>query len=170
MITKLHTIFLLFLVSLLLNSCFKKENYPVEPIVEFDTFTVDNTTGMAQIVFSFTDGDGDIGLLESDTLAPYQKNGDYYYNFFLTYYEKDDSLGWVIGKNAEDEDIVLKFRLKPVLDYNITKGIKGTISYDFDFYYNPLSSQSDTIKYEFQVIDRALNASNVGETDFILTP
>ncbi|MDX1349075.1 MAG: hypothetical protein R3279_02445 [Putridiphycobacter sp.] len=170
MLTKLHTIFLILVVSVALNSCFKKENYPIEPVVAFDTFIVDANTGKAQIVFEFTDGDGDIGLLESDTLAPYDKAGSNYFNFFLTYYEKDDSLGWVIGKNIDGEDIILPFRLKPVMDYSITKGIKGTITYDFDFYYNPLSSQSDTIKYDFQVIDRALNASNIGETDYILTP
>ena len=108
--------------------------------------------------------------MESDTLEPYQKSGDYYYNFFLTYFEKDDSLGWVQGKNLEGDFIVLPFRLKPVLDYSITKGIKGNLSYDFDFYYNLFSSQSDTIKYQFFLIDRALNVSNIGETDPIITP
>ena len=168
--TKLHTIFLLVSVSLALNSCFKKEDYPLEPFVEFETFVQEGNSGKAQITFNFTDGDGDIGLLEGDTLETYDKDGPYYYNFILTYFEKDDTLGWVQGKNIEGDPIILSFRLKPVLDYSITKGIKGTISYDFDFYYNLFSDQSDTIKYEFQVIDRALNFSNTGETDPILTP
>jgi len=168
--TKLHTFFVLFLIFLTLNSCFKQENYPLEPIVTYDTFLVSGNDGKAQIQFDFTDGDGDLGLLESDTLAPYNREGDFYYNLILTYFEKDDNLGWVVGKNLEGEDIILQFRLKPVLNYSIEKGIKGNLTYDFDFYYNLLSDQSDTIKYQFQVIDRALNKSNIGETDPILTP
>ena len=120
--------------------------------------------------FEFTDGDGDIGLLESDTLSPYQRDGDFYYNLFLEYFEKDDNLGWIAGKDFDGNPIVLEFRLKPVLDYSITKGIKGTITHDFDFYYNAFSDQSDTIMYKFKVIDRKLNISNLGETEPILTP
>lgn len=168
--TKLHTIFLLILVLTGLISCFKKEEYPIEPLVSFESFLKSNEANKAVITFNFTDGDGDIGLLESDTLAPYDKEGKNYYNLILTYFEKDDTLGWIQGKDVEGTPIVLNFRLKPILDYSISKGVKGTISYDFDFYYNFLSNQSDTIMYEFQIIDRNLNHSNIGKTDMILTP
>ena len=167
---KLHTIFLLLLVLCGLNSCFKKEEYPLEPIVTFESFTKKAEANKAALTFEFTDGDGDLGLLESDTLSPYQREGDFYYNLILDYYEKDDNLGWIPGRDLEGKPIVLEFRLKPVLDYSISKGIKGTITYDFDFYYNISSDQSDSIMYKFRVIDRALNVSNVGETDLILTP
>ncbi len=168
--TKLHTIFLIFLVLVGLNSCFKKEEYPLVPIVKFDSFIKKAENNKAVLTFEFTDGDGDIGLLESDTLSTYSIDGDFYYNLFLDYYEKDDSLGWIPGTDLQGNPIVLEFRLKPILDYDKTKGIKGTISYDFDFYYNTTSDQSDTILYKFRVIDRALNESNIGETDPILTP
>lgn len=168
--TKLHTIFLLILVLTGLISCFKKEEYPTEPVVSFDSFFKTNADNKAVITFGFTDGDGDIGLLESDTLAPYDRDGGNYHNLILTYFEKDDNLGWIQGKDIEGTPIVLNFRLKPILDYGITKGVKGTISYDFDFYYNFLSDQSDTIMYEFQITDRSLNQSNIGKTDMILTP
>jgi len=170
MSTKLHTIFLIILVLFGLNSCFKKEEYPLVPIVKFDSFTKKIENNQAALTFEFTDGDGDIGLLESDTLSPYERDGNFYYNLFLEYFEKDDTLGWVAGKDLEGNPIVLEFRLKPVLDYSINKGIKGTITYDFDFYYNISSDQSDTIMYKFRIIDRTLNISNVGETDPILTP
>ncbi|MFK8036977.1 MAG: hypothetical protein AB8B74_01710 [Crocinitomicaceae bacterium] len=166
---KLHTIFLLFLVLFGLISCFKKEEYPLEPIVNFKSFVVGSEENKAVITFDFTDGDGDLGLLESDTLDQFSINGDNYHNFILTYFEKDDKLGWVQGQNIEGTPIVLNFRLKPILDYSISKGVKGTISYDFDFYYNFLSDQSDTIMYEFQIIDRALNKSNIGKTTAIVT-
>lgn len=144
--------------------------YPLEPIVEYESFVINGPEGKARISFNFTDGDGDIGLLVSDTLPPYDRNGGNYFNFFLSYFEKDDLLGWVPGVDAQGNPIVLEFRLKPILDYGISKGIAGVISHDFDIFFNANSSQSDTIKYEFQLIDRALNKSNIDETVAILTP
>ncbi len=164
--TKVRFIFIILSLILGLNSCFKKETYPTIPIVEFNDFIVYGKHDSATIVFNFTDGEGDIGLLESDTLAPYNFEGDNYNNLILNYYEKDDSLGWVAGKDLNGTNIVFKFRIKPVLPYDKSKGIKGTITYNFGKvgFFNPFSNQADTIKFQFQIVDRALNYSNLGET------
>ncbi|MFD1552136.1 hypothetical protein DNU06_00435 [Putridiphycobacter roseus] len=163
---KVRFIFIILSLILGLNSCFKKETYPSVPVVEFNDFILYGQHDSATFILNFTDGEGDIGLLESDTLAPYNKDGENYNNLFLYYFEKDDSLGWVPGK-VNGVPIVFSFRVDPVLPYDKSKGIKGTITYAFGKvqFYNPFSANADTIKYQFQLVDRALNYSNLGETD-----
>ncbi len=166
--TKVHHIFLLVLVGITLNSCFKKEEYPLVPAVSFSDFIIFGDNDSAQILIDFTDGDGDIGMLDSDTLPPFNFDGNHYYNLFLHYYEKDDEKGWVKGKDFDGNPIIFNFRLHPVLPYSQSKGIQGTIKYNFSLFYNTASDQSDTIMYKFQIMDRGLNFSNLSETDEII--
>jgi len=151
----------------LMSSCFKKEDYPVEPIISYDSFSISNNKG--SLVFNFTDGNGDIGLSDSDTLSPYDVNSEFHYNLLINYYEKDDVLGWVEGKNLDDTPTIFKYRIKPIITVGKTKGIKGKIDVDMGtVFYNPLSSQNDTIKYTIQLIDKALNKSNSIESEIII--
>ncbi len=150
-----------------MSSCFTKETYPIEPIISFDSFSIVNEN--ANLTFNFTDGDGDIGLSDSDTLSPYNVNSEFHYNLLIKYFEKDDALGWVEGKNLDDSPTVFKYRIKPIITIGKNKGIKGKIDVDMGtVFYNPLSSQNDTIKYEIQLIDKALNKSNIVESEVII--
>ncbi len=140
------------------------------PNVSYNDFIIFGNNDSAQILIDFTDGDGNIGLYDSDTLPPYDFEGENYYNLFLHYYEKDDSKGWVKGTDLDGNPIIFNFRLHPVLPYDQNKGIQGTIKYNFSLFYNLGSDQSDTIMYKFQVVDRDLNLSNLGTTDQIIIP
>jgi len=165
--TKIHLFLSILLLSSILPSCFKKENYPIEPIIEYDTFRFDGDS--AKISFNFTDGDGDLGLADSDTLPPFNPNSDYYYNLLITYYEKDDVLGWGVGKNLTGDDIIFTNRMKPIATKGKTKGLKGKFEINLGkTYYNPLSTNSDTIKYSIILIDRALHTSNSVESEVII--
>ena len=165
---KIRHIFLLGGLALILSGCFKQEEYPLTPNVSFNDFIIFGNNDSAQILINFTDGDGNIGLADSDTLPPYDFEGNNYYNLYLHYYEMNDSLGWVKGKNLDGDPIIFNFRLHPILPYNQTKGIQGTIKYNFSLFYNAFSADSDTIKYKFQIVDRDLNFSNFGESDTII--
>ena len=85
-------IIVVLLFGLMLSSCIEKQQYPDEPIIEYKDFLITtNAQGFDQtgyFIIGFTDGDGDIGLDQGDTLAPYNPGSDYYYNFFITIYEK----------------------------------------------------------------------------------
>jgi hypothetical protein len=165
--TKIHYIFSFTLLIAVMSSCFKKETYPIEPIITYDSFSV--TGDEASLIFNFTDGDGDIGLLDSDTIAPYNIESEFHYNLLINYFEKDDALGWVQGKNLDDSPTVFQYRIKPIITKGKTKGIKGKIDVDMGtVFYNPLSNQNDTIKYEIQLIDKALNKSNSIESEVII--
>ena len=165
--TKIHFIFSITLLSIILSSCFKKEEYPVEPSITYKDFII--TGDSATISFNFTDGDGDIGLAPSDTLPPYNPGSKYYYNIKIVNYEKDDVLGWVPAVNLQNDTLIFEYRIKPIEFKGKSKGIKGEIEIDMGtLYYNVFSSQSDTIKYSIQLIDRALHESNIVELPEII--
>jgi len=165
--TKIHFILSTLLIVLVLQSCFKKEEYPIEPVISFDSFTVVNDS--ATLTINFTDGDGDLGLKVSDTLPPYDINSEFHYNIYVNYFEKDDQIGWTEGLDLDGNPIILKYRMKPIITKGKAKGIKGKIEIGIGtLYYNQLSNQSDTIKYNIQLIDKALNKSNLIYSEVII--
>lgn len=151
----------------MMSSCFKQEDFPVEPIISFKDFNIQGDSAM--LAFNFTDGDGDLGLAPEDTLSPYNPTSEFYYNIYVKYFEKDDSQGWVTGKNLQGDDLIYAYRIKPINFKGKTKSIKGIIEINMGtLYFNPFSAQSDTIKYSIQLIDRALHKSNIVETEQII--
>jgi hypothetical protein len=146
------------MLSLGLSSCRKQVEYPLEPQIEFKSFDkIDDGTGIdnkAFLAINFTDGDGDLGLKDEDTLYPYNPEGDFYYNMLIEYYEKKaDSFVLVTLPST------FNARFPYVESNYINRGISGEIQIEL-FYNNPLST-ADSIKFSVQIIDRALNKSNV---------
>ena len=163
--TKIKVIFTVALVALGIQSCFKAEEYPLEP--EISNAVVSVSGDSAIVSFDFTDGDADLGLPPSDTFGVYAPESYYYNNIYLDYYEKDDAQGWVPGLDLDMDTIRFGYRIKPIEVSKNTEGIKGTIDVTIESFKNPFSSQSDTVKFRIKLIDRALNESNVIETDEI---
>jgi hypothetical protein len=165
--TKIHFILSIGLLIGTLSSCFKKEEYPFEPIITYDSFSM--TADTAQLTFNFTDGNGDIGLSDGDTLPPFNIDSEFHYNLYIDYFEKDDLLGWTEGLDLDGNPIIFKYRIEPINTKGKTKGIKGKMDIDLgNLYYNVLSDQSDTIKYSIQLIDKSLNKSNIIESEEIV--
>ncbi|MGJ8660985.1 MAG: hypothetical protein ACSHXL_03025 [Bacteroidota bacterium] len=153
------------LTLLLLASCFKKNKFPSTPKISFGSFEM--TGDSAKLVFSFEDGEGDIGLDPSQVSSPYDIGSFYYYNLYLVYYEKKDIGGWQPGTDLNGDSIVFANRLKPIYTGK-EKSISGTVEYTIEpIFYNLVSTDSDTIKYRILLIDRALNKSNWIETNEI---
>ena len=163
--TKIKLIFSTIMLVVLVSSCFKSEVYPIEPIIADPIFAFSGDS--AQLTFSFTDCDGDIGLAPADTLAPYNSASYYHYNLHLDYYEKDDVNGWQRGRNLDGDSIVFQYRLKPIVVKGKARGIKGTMDVTIVNFSNPFSDQADTIRYTIKLIDKALHESNVIETNEI---
>lgn len=158
--------FIVIISTLILSSCLKPEEYPLEPIVTYERFNVMNDS--ATLVVSFTDGDGNIGLRQSDTTGDFSPNKYFHHNFFVEYYEKDDALGWVRGKTLTGDDIEFLYRIPYLTPNGNNKALKGEIEVTIEpTYYNPFSTQSDTIMYKIYLADRNLNISNVVESTII---
>ena len=161
---KFYTIILF--LSVLLFSCLKPESFPNEPIIAFNNFTATGDSGT--LVISFTDGDGNIGLAEGDTTGDFSPASKYHHNLFVEYWEKIDGIGWQQGKDINGDDINFLYRVPVLTPTGKNKALKGNISVVIEpTYYNPISSDSDTIKYIITLADRSFNESNTVESNII---
>ena len=168
---------LLFL-ALVVCACQKPVEYPVEPKIAYEGFTYlmnpDSTfSGEGVISLSFTDGDGDLGLDDADTLPPFGFNDAHYYNMLVDYmkcvngeFVKTPLLNWNAQTQSYDT-MSFNTRFKRVRDSEEPKAISGTIDYTL-MVQNPFSP-NDTVKFEIRILDRALHESNVIQTEPIYT-
>tara|TARA_B100001287_G_scaffold246156_1_gene223945 strand:+ start:1595 stop:2119 length:525 start_codon:yes stop_codon:yes gene_type:complete len=147
-------------------SCLKPETYPVEPKIDFVDFVASSDSGT--LTFSFTDGDGNVGLDQDMLNYPFEPGNFYHHNIYINYYEISD--GELVkgtsdpsGNNSPNYDTVFfPFRVENLTPSGQNKALKGTISVVLEpFYFNPNSVSSDSIKYEILLIDRSLNHSNL---------
>ncbi len=172
-----NIIILSLITGLISVSCRKFEEFPDIPAITYNNFIIliNEDTGISErgvLVFSYTDGDGDLGLSSRDTLPPYDKDGDYYYNLILKYYEKQNGkfvevplLAWNNDSSYYDT-LTFNSRFPVLTPESGNPAIKGVFQ-DTLFIYNPIS-QYDTIKFRAFIYDRALNKSNEIETDEII--
>jgi len=165
-------------------SCQKKVEYPIEPKIAYEGFTYlmnpDSTfSGEGVVSFSYTDGDGDLGLDDSDTLPPFGFHDSYYYNLVVDYlklengiFVKTPLLSPHVPTNPADtlvlfDTVTFNARFKRLRDTEDPKAISGSMDYKMTVQ-NPFSPD-DTIKFEIHILDRALHESNVIQTDPIFT-
>lgn len=175
---------LLLFMALVVTSCQKPVEYPIEPRIEYQGFTylfnVDSTfSGQGVLSFSYTDGDGDLGLDNADTLYPFGLNDAHYYNLIIDYlkcingeFVKIPLLSPHVPTSPADtlvlfDTVTFNARFKRLRDSEEPKAVSGTMDYTLTVQ-NPLSP-NDTVKFEFHILDRALHESNVIRTEAIYT-
>ena len=162
------TFFLPFiLIVMILSSCQKQETFSEIPLISFVNFEkiVDGSgiDNQGKLTIHFQDGDGDLGLNESDISAPFDTSSIYYYNFFIDYYKKQN--GEFVLLEQLDETRHARF---PRLSDALPESIEGDISvvlyintYDYTTIY-------DTLRLECYIVDRALHKSNTITTPDII--
>ena len=165
-------------------ACQKPVEYPIEPKIAYQGFAylfdADSTfTGEGILAFSYTDGDGDLGLDDGDTLPPFGPNDAHYYNMVVDYlkcvngeFVKTPLLSPHVPTSPSDtlvqfDTVTFNARFRRLRDSEEPKAISGTMEYTL-MVQNPLSPD-DTIKFEIHILDRALHESNVIQTDPICT-
>jgi hypothetical protein len=143
-----------------ITSCKKIEVQSPIPSIKFKTFEVFDTTDIlnnktkgGRLKFSFEDGDGDLGLQSEDTTN----------NLFVTLFRRVN--GDLIEATHGDQLYPSPFRIPYMERQGVNKMLKGTISVTFlySFY-----TGSDTIKYDFHIVDRSDNESNTASTNDII--
>jgi len=147
-----------------LTSCIKEEQYPIEPVIRFERFaTLQNTNShdsLGLLTISYTDGDGDIGLYDTDTAEPYK------YNYFLKFqYLKN---GELVELKPADTSLGFNGRIPILTPTGKNKNIKGEISMELELYFAWPALQSDTISFEVFIKDRALHSSNIVQTPLFI--
>jgi hypothetical protein len=161
---------------LVLTACQEKVEYPIEPRITYQGLSylmnADSTlTGEVVLSIGYTDGDGDLGLDDADSIYPFGPHDPHYYNLIIDYLKWDGTtfvetplLSW--NQQAQQYDTIsFNARFKRLIFTEEEKAISGTIDYKM-MVFNPLSP-NDTIKFKVRLLDRALHESNTIETDAI---
>lgn len=141
----------------LLFSCEKIEEYPETPEIKFRSFEVipgdgEYTISEGILTFDFVDGDGNIGYAENNDLDTSNNIIDFVYK---EYYKQD---GVFIEKNGDP------FYLPYFQEGVYRKSLKGKI----EIYFPRTILSPDTVYYEFYMLDRDMNQSNIETTPEII--
>ncbi len=153
------------LVSLLvlsLAACLEKPDYPLEPQLEyvgfsrFDSASVIDPIGLVHL--KFTDGDGNVGLDETDISGVFHPDSAFGSNLFISIFRKENE-DFVPASVVNPANV----RISPRLSNDDDTPIEGDIDAGV---YIPIRNSLDTartvtIRWEIYLVDRDLNLSNV---------
>lgn len=181
MLRYITNIVLLAIITGLLGfvSCQRFEEFPIEPIIKYNSFLLENDyeTGVTYrgvLILDYTDGDGNVGLGDWHTMPPFNYGSKYYYNMIIKYFvmtngewEEEHLVTWNVDSQQFDT-LTFNARIPVLIPPEREQAIKGFIQ-DTLFLYNPLAEDLyDTIKFSVYIIDRDLNESNTVETPAII--
>lgn len=147
----------------LVNSCQKIESYPPEPYIEFISMEfksgldeIGNPGLIGTLRFYFRDGDGDIGFIQSgDTAKPKQ-------TIFIDKYKM------VSGELIfQDYEMGMSYSIPYFTTGGKNTTLEGEMIVRHINIYGP-SIMQDTILFEFFIVDRAGNKSNVENTGLLI--
>lgn len=165
----------------LVTACKKREIYSEIPVIEYKTaYFYQNAEGvdtLMVLVFSFKDGDGDLGLTQADTFPPFNAVLDtannnkslnpYYNNLYIDYFESIDGVFQNIVAPFTSDTLSYPFRFESLTPEGRHKAIRGDIEVNIPpapLQFNP----HDTVMYKFYIYDRALHKSNIVETPTLI--
>ena len=138
------------------------------PEITFDGINalrdVNGKDSAIDLLIGFTDGDGDIGLSPNDTLPPFNAGSPYNHNLPITIYYRDTA-DFQPLLNQNDEPVTFHERVPDLTPEGKNKLITGQIVVHLPA--DPLGLKPTEMKYEVNLIDRALNVSNTIETPVI---
>lgn len=147
-------------VVLVAFGCLKRETFPPEPSIAYKSFTQYGDS--ASLVISFTDGDGDVGLDESDNQPPFDVGSDYYYNLFCDYEELRNGV-WTPVSLA----LPLHYRIPRITPTGQNKTLEGEIAVALAWPIVP-DNAVDTVRFQVRLLDRALRSSQQVATAAII--
>tara|TARA_B100000768_G_C11259869_1_gene368264 strand:+ start:1079 stop:1591 length:513 start_codon:yes stop_codon:yes gene_type:complete len=148
-----------------LSGCIPDPNYPIEPEIEFLSFVVDESEN-AVLSIHFTDGDGDLGLNQSDTLAPYCSTCEHHFNLKCEYDELRNGEWTHIPLIPAQGQVPFYYRVPRVEPSGTHPALNGTIEIAMNTWY--LQSEFDTLRFRMTLEDRDLNISNPDTTRLIV--
>lgn len=150
MLSSTKYIFIL-IFSILIISCNKLEEYDNRPIITESSYDLlKNASGKDTALvlkFTFTDGDGDVGLSDADTIAPNNTNVK------IDYLEKLDGVFSKILIPGTTDTLNFNSRIKKFGSNNPTKA-------QVEVKVNIQVVLADTVRFDYYIVDKALNRSN----------
>lgn len=145
---------------MLISGCKPEPVFPVEPVLTFKEFRQPPGTDSLQVVFSFTDGDGDIGIAANSTDS----------NMVLTAYNRDPNTGQFMVMDdpgtPQPDSLYYTYRI-PHLAVG-QKGLEGDIYVTINK--SILILVEDTLQFNAFLLDESLHKSTVVRTpEVVLT-
>ena len=154
-----------FLASFTLSSCIPDPNYPIEPEIEFLSFIVDENEN-ATMSIHFTDGDGDLGLNQSDTLSPFCSTCEHHFNLKCEYDELRNGEWTHIPLLPTQGQVPFYYRVPRVEPSGTHPALNGVIEIAMNTW--SLQSDYDSLRFRITLEDRSLNISNIDTTRLII--
>ena len=140
-------------MALLVVGCFPTEEFPKEPRIANPVLTQYGDS--ASLRFSFTDGDGDIGLNASDNAPPFDTSSVYKNNLFLEYEELRNG-AWVRPTLL----LPFSYRIPRITPTGQNKALEGEIAVALEPWPIIPGNPFDTIRFSVVLVDRELRFSN----------
>lgn len=176
---------LLAATPLLFAGCESAPNYSVEPVIEFKSIRAQRVTptngetayNLIYVTVNYKDGDGDLGLSEEDRKNPPFNNtmpasyNEYYYNYYVTLY-------WFDGQRFQPYNSAISYNgafPRLLTEADKPQPIRGELTYrpggESGFTITEREFRPGTrLKFDIQVVDRALHKSNIITTDELVLP
>lgn len=134
------------------------------PQLTYESIEVEQSSegkdSMVHITVRFSDGDGDIGLGDQDSTPPFDINSAYWQNLPVRIMHKVGGDFEELLNPLTNEPFALPSeRIPRITPEGKNKTITGRVTVHIPA--NPLNTQPKEVKYELQLIDRALNRSNL---------
>ena len=146
------------------TSCVKESSFPTTPIIAFDRFEIVNSD-TANCYITFTDGDGDIGILDGDTISEPDLTMKYLYQETDgEFYPYDETPG-----TLEFDTLFYNNRVPNITPDGQFKALDGEVQIKLRSapIFSPFHS---VVKFEIKLRDRAGNMSNTVFTNAITIP
>lgn len=153
---QLRGIFLFLLLGAAFYGCKPDPVFPAVPALTFKEFRQPAGTDSLVLVFSFTDGDGDIGVAPSDPDP----------NMVLAVYAPDGSGAFHVLDNpitVEVDSLLYTYRI-PHLTAG-QKGLEGDIYLTFE---HKSFLPRDTLQFNTSLLDQSQNRSNYVRTETVV--
>ena len=157
----MRNLFLIILsLGFFLAGCEKAEEFSEVPQIKFKdfTFNIESINGFENQVgflsFEFVDGNGDLGFIEnSDTIV-----GAEIPDIFIYEYKK------------QNDKFIITDTLNYLLPYFSEGVYRKYIRGDMEIKIYLINQASDTIRYDFQIMDRNYQMSNLESTPELIVP
>lgn len=152
--------FIILVIAAFFSGCEKTEEFSDIPQIKFKEFNFaselvnDFENQVAYLTFEFVDGNGDLGFAEnSDSIAGLEIP-----DIFVYKYKKIEG----------------KFRITDTANYLLPYFAEGVyrkyIRGEMEIKSYLINQVNDTIRYDFQVMDRAYHLSNIESTPELIVP
>ena len=133
------------------------------PRIEFNSIHLikssSNKDSIIEIEIYFEDGNGDVGLSQSDTASPFNFGSPYYHNLPIKFLVSNGSSFAELINPFTNQPYGNEHERVPVLNISSSpKAISGTILISLPA--NPVKTDPSEVKFEIKLIDRELNISN----------